>query len=83
MHFSWICLATTLAACLYNQTMFLSLLPTTTKKEAANSSTTLVSSYKRVCQNSENNLNNTHRGKKKGEIFTVHTIIYGGKEVQL
>ena len=53
LHISWIWLATTLASLLYNQTMFLSLLPTTMKTEAANSSTTLVFSHKRVCQNSE------------------------------
>jgi len=53
--------------------MFVSILPTNTKTEAANSSTTLVSSYKRVCQNSDNNLNNTHHAKKKrGNIHCVH-----------
>jgi hypothetical protein len=62
--------------------MFFSLLTTTTKTAAANSSTTLVSSYRMVCQNSESNLNNTHRGKKK-YTFIVHTIIYVGLEKEL
>jgi hypothetical protein len=44
--------------------MLLGLLTTTMKTGAENSSTTLAFSYKRVCHNSENNLN-THCGKKK------------------
>ena len=63
--------------------MLFSLLTKSTKTGAASSSTTLVSSYRMVCQNSENNLNNTHHGKKPNIHCAKHSLWRNGSRVAL
>jgi hypothetical protein len=63
--------------------MLLSLLTTSTKTGAANSSITPVSSYGMVCQNSENNLNDIHHGKKPNIHCAYHNLWGTGSRVSL
>jgi hypothetical protein len=62
--------------------MLLSLLTTSTKTRAANSSTALMSSYRMVCR-TQKTTPTILITVKKNQIFTVRIIIYGTIEVEL